>query len=130
MSETNKYVGIPYGNRGRGWDQLDCWGLVQLFYKEELGIEVPDYLWAYTSAEDHGSVALAINKNKVMWSKVEKPEYGDVLVFRIMGHPIHVGIKLDNNDFLHAFKGTQSCIERLNSLSWARRLTEVYRWAK
>lgn len=126
----NSYVGIPYLNRGRDRDGLDCWGLVQLWHSEQLGVSVPDYLWAYTSAEDHGSVATAINENKVNWLKVGQPEYGDVLVFRIMGYPIHVGIKLHGDDFLHAFKGTQSCLERLSSLSWSRRLTEVYRWAR
>lgn len=126
----NSYIGIPYLNRGRDREGVDCWGLVQLWHKEQLGVTVPDYLWAYTSAEDHGSVANAINENKVNWLKVSEPEYGDVLVFRIMGYPIHVGIKLHGDDFLHAFKGTQSCVERLSSLSWSRRLTEVYRWAK
>lgn len=124
----NSYIGIPYLNRGRDRNGLDCWGLVQLWHKEQKGVDVPDYLWAYTSAEDQNSVAEAINANKVQWSKVEEPEYGDVLVFRIMGQPIHVGIKLHYDDFVHAFKGTQSCLERLSSVSWARRLTEVYRW--
>lgn len=126
----NSYIGIPYLNRGRDREGVDCWGLVQLWHKEQLGVTVPDYLWAYTSAEDFGSVANAINENKVNWLKVSEPEYGDVLVFRILGYPIHVGIKLNGDDFLHAFRGTQSCVERLSSLSWSRRLTEVYRWAR
>ena len=126
----NQYIGIPYADRGRGFESLDCWGLCQLFYKEEFGIDIPDYLWAYTSAEDGGSVAMAINENKVNWLKVDQPDFGDVLVFRILGQPIHVGIKLQDDDFLHAFKGTNSCIERLSSLSWSRRLLEVYRWAR
>ena len=124
------YVGIPYLNRGRDRDGCDCWGLVQLWHKEQLDVEVPDYLWAYTSAEDHGSVADAINEHKVQWLKVEdKPQYGDVLVFNILGQPIHVGIMLEGDDFLHAFQNTQSCLERLSSVSWSRRLREVYRWA-
>lgn len=129
----NSYIGIPYANRGRDRDGLDCWGLVQLWHSEQLGVCIPDYLWAYTSAEDQGSVSNAIEENKenkANWIKVSEPEYGDVLVFKIMGHPIHVGIMLEGDDFLHAFKGTQSCLERLTSLSWSRRLSEVYRWAR
>lgn len=122
------YIGIPYKNRGRDRDGLDCWGMAQLWYKEQLGIEIPDYLFAYTSAEDHTSVAEAINIHKKMWEKVEEPEYGDVLVFNIKRMPIHVGIKLKGDDFLHSFQGTNSCLERLSSLSWSRRLFEVYRW--
>lgn len=124
----NSYIGIPYQNRGRDYNGCDCWGLVQLWYRNELGIEIPDYLWAYTSAEDFDSVADAINENKKTWRLVDEPKYGDVLVFKIKGIPIHVGIKQRGDDFLHAFQGTQSCLERLSSVAWTRRLTEVYRW--
>lgn len=123
------YIGIPYENRGRTRDGVDCWGLVQLWYREQLDVDVPDYLWAYTAANDKESVSDAIEENKANWKKVDEPEYGDVLVFRIMGYPMHVGIKLNGDDFLHAFQGTQSCLERLSSISWSRRLFEVYRWA-
>lgn len=123
------YIGIPYENRGRTRDGVDCWGLVQLWYREQLDVDVPDYLWAYTAANDKESVSDAIEENKANWKKVDEPAYGDVLVFRIMGYPMHVGIKLNGDDFLHAFQGTQSCLERLSSISWSRRLFEVYRWA-
>lgn len=127
----NKYIGIPYANRGRNREGVDCWGLVQLFYREQFDILIPNYLWAYTSAEDYDSVAHAINENKLVgWDRVEgEPKYGDVLVFNILGQPIHVGIMLKNGNFLHAFKGTESCLERLSALSWSRRLLEIYRWA-
>lgn len=123
------YVGIPYENRGRTREGVDCWGLVQLWYREQLDIDVPDYLWAYSAANDKESVSHAIEENKASWNKVDEPAYGDVLVFRIMGYPMHVGIKLNGDDFLHAFQGTQSCLERLSSIAWSRRLFEVYRWA-
>lgn len=123
------YVGIPYLNRGRSREGVDCWGLVQLWYREQLGVEVPDYLWAYTNAHDFESVENAINENKKTWRRVDEADYGDVLVFRIKGVPIHVGIKQQGDDFLHAFQGTESCLERLSSVAWNRRLTEIYRWA-
>jgi cell wall-associated NlpC family hydrolase len=125
----NKYIGIPYESRGRSWEATDCYGLVQLFYKEEFGIDVPDYLWAYTTAEDKESVSAAIEQNKTNWQQIDDPEYGDVLVFQIAGYPMHVGIKMRGDDFLHCFQNTQSCLERLSSLSWSRRLVESYRWA-
>ena len=125
----NSYIGIPYMDRGRDRDGVDCWGLVQLWYREQLNIEVDDYLYAYTAAADFESVSDAIKKHKAEWQPVDDPEFGDVLVFKIAGYPMHVGIKMKGDDFLHAFQGTQSCLERLSDIAWNRRLHEVYRWA-
>jgi cell wall-associated NlpC family hydrolase len=62
------------------------------------------------------------------WYKVEKPELGDVLIFRIKGYETHCGIYLSDGDFLHSLAGRQSCIENLNDSNWNRRITRMYRW--
>jgi cell wall-associated NlpC family hydrolase len=123
------YIGIPYQERGRSFDGVDCWGLVCLMYRD-MDIDVPDYLHEYITSSNIESVAGAINKNKTHWRKVEAPEVGDVLVFNIMGFPCHVGVYVGQGDFIHSFRGTAVCVERLNSLSWTRRLSEVYRWQR
>ncbi len=123
------YIGIPYKERGRGFDGVDCWGLVCLMYAD-MDIDVPSYLHEYITSSDIDSVATAINKNKTHWRKVEAPDVGDVLVFNIMGFPCHVGVYVGQGDFIHSFRGTAVCVERLNSISWTRRLSEVYRWQR
>lgn len=40
---TGKYIGIPYSDDGRSFAGLFCWGLVDLVYREELGIVLPRY---------------------------------------------------------------------------------------
>lgn len=45
MINTRKYVGIPWKHLGRTWEGIDCYGLAQLIYKEELGITLPDYYY-------------------------------------------------------------------------------------
>lgn len=125
----SRYIGIPYSDKGRGWSGCDCFGLLQLWMRTEKGIELPDYLEVYTSSADRESVSGAIEENMGGWVPVDKPEFGDALLFRIMGHPMHVGIKLNGSDFLHAFQNCDSCIERLDSLAWSRRLMGAYRWA-
>jgi len=123
------YIGIPYKERGRSLDGVDCWGLVCLMYAD-MDINVPSYLHEYITSSDIDSVATAINKNKSNWRKVEAPDVGDVLVFNIMGFPCHVGVYVGQGDFIHSFRGTAVCVERLNSISWSRRLSEVYRWQR
>jgi hypothetical protein len=39
-----------------------------------------------------------------------------------------VGLYLNQSDFLHCFRGCNSCIERLDSHNWNKRLLGVYRW--
>ncbi len=126
----NDYIGIPYRDKGRGWDATDCYGLLQLWMKTERGVELPDYLEVYTSSSDRDSVAGAIEEHKVGWTLVEQPQFGDALLFKILGAPMHVGIKLGGSDFLHAFQNCDSCIERLDSLAWGRRLVGAYRWVQ
>jgi cell wall-associated NlpC family hydrolase len=125
---VNDFIGVPYRDKGRSMREFDCWGCVYLFYKRMLQIDIPALSEDYDSGLDGKSVAQCVAQNQPNWIEVETPEYGDVLVFRILGWPAHVGIYLGNGDFLHAFKGTDSCIERLDSITWKRRHVRTYRW--
>lgn len=118
------FIGIPYRPLGRDKSGTDCWGLVSLYYRAALGIELPDY--TYLNTRD--SIFSAILGNLSAWELREPIEANDVLLFRIFGIPYHVGIYLGDGDFLHSFNGTESCIERLNSINWKPRLLGAYRW--
>lgn len=39
----NKYVGTPHVYDGRDASGMDCWGLVLAWYKEVLGVDLPDW---------------------------------------------------------------------------------------
>jgi len=126
----NAFIGLPYSPKGRSRSGVDCWGLVRLFYLEIFKVELPSYLMEYSSSEDSSSVADAVRNNLPNWSKVDVIEFGDLLVFNVLGFPCHTGVALNSNDFLHSFMNTNSCIERLNSISWSRRIHGIYRWQK
>jgi len=127
INTLQKYIGIPYKHLGRGVKGLDCWGLLCLFYQQEKGIELPSYVDEY---DGRASIAKAINDNLGTWQWTDKPQFGDLMVFNILGLPIHTAIYLGCGNFLHSFQNTNSCIERINSISWQRRLKGYYRWAK
>jgi len=122
------YIGIPYEPNGRSIKALDCWGLVILLYLREFGITLPDYREQYKHSHDWKAVEDTVLGNLGEWTLVEKKEPGDLLVFNILGHPIHTAVYLGDNNFLHCFQNTHSCIERLDSITWARRLVGAYRW--
>jgi cell wall-associated NlpC family hydrolase len=129
MRDLARYVGIPYRDKGSDPETgLDCWQLVRLFYREELGKTIPDYMAFYRSSlsivEASGAIVRAIPD----WNPVEPPAYGDVLVFRITRSPWHTAICLDDGQMLHTDEGHGSVIEPVSSLRWRDRFYGAYRW--
>jgi len=123
----NYLIGIPYRNKGRDLLGADCWGLLRLFYLNEIGILLPTYDDLYVDAFDKISTSAAIQDFANDWVKVDIPQYGDGIKLRLMGHPCHVGVYLGNAEFLHTQTGHNSCIDRLDSVKWRHRIEGYYR---
>ena len=120
-------IGIPYRSKGRDLLGADCWGLLRLFYLNEMGVLLPTYDEHYTDAFDKESTSGAIESFSQDWAKVDIPKYGDAIKLRLMGHPCHVGVYLGNNEFLHTQTGHDSCIDRLDGVKWKNRIEGFYR---
>ena len=130
MIQIDKFIGIPYKDYGRDFDGCDCYGLVYLFYKHILHIDLP----SFTDIYEHGnteSISVAIRKNLFCWQKVAMPEFGDCILFNLHGNGTHIGIFLSKLSFLHtvAFRKI-SCIERLTHPFWKSRIEGFYRYVK
>ena len=127
-ADLSRWVGVAYGFGGTIDSSLDCWQLVRLFAKEELGRDYPQYM--YDTENDKNLLAARVyiaNETGLngAWQAVETPEAGDVLIFRLKGIPIHCGIFVGNGDFLHTLKGRYSCLERLTN--WQAQHDGTYR---
>ena len=121
-----RYIGLPYNFRGRSVDGIDCLGLVQLFYREEFGIELPEYLYGDEFKTDECAEAIKIGEFDGNWQRVDDAQYADLLVYRVMGQPTHVGLDVCNGLMLHAFQGRNSCLEPMEV--WSHRLMGRFRW--
>lgn len=102
MIDSLKYLQIPYQHMGRDWRGADCFGLLRLFYHEELGVDLPDYDKPY--AEDWWQdERLILDLYKAFqFKKVKSFEVGNVVVFNnTSDNPGHIGIILDDTHFLH-----------------------------
>ena len=55
--DFDRYVGLPWKSGGRGFDGVDCYGLVWLFYAHELGTSIRSFAEAYSNAEDRSETA-------------------------------------------------------------------------
>ena len=124
-----RYIGIPFKDHGRDYDGVDCHGLAYLFHRDQLNQDIPSYVESYNDANEEEGVSDCIERHINDWERVDDPQPGDIIIFNLLGWPCHVGIYLGGNDFLHCLKGTNSTVERLNSITWSRRAGGFIRWA-
>src|SRR3546814_18876664 len=52
---ADAYIGIPFVDDGKTRAGVHCWGLLQMYYAEQLGITLPDY--PLTAADRDGNAA-------------------------------------------------------------------------
>jgi len=129
--DVSKYLGLPFLDGGRDpATGLDCWGLVMYVLKQELSIELPSL--QYSSALDSRAVGeVAAEKDqdwRKQWRQVEQAKEGDIVLFRLHGHPSHVGVVIgDGADFLHTEPGKRCVVESLCSIFWINNIHSLWR---
>lgn len=123
-----KYCNIPWEYEGREYPNLDCWGLIRYFYKEEFDIELPALVGVHSSSDLDG-VDQLVEKSGISYNhplvQTDNPRPGDVILFNILGHPIHVGIYVDSTRFLHTGQGATSSVV-VSFRNWKKRVDSYY----
>lgn len=126
-SWIQKYVGLKFGDKGRGPTEFDCWGIVQWVYRHELGIVLPDFM-NYDSVTNDVQVEACVRETRETdWTRHDKGQLFDVVLFNIYGKPLHVGLVVANGIFLHAPEEDFTRIERYTDRHWNKRVEGFYR---
>ena len=110
------YVGLPYTRGGATRTGLDCWGLVQLVYREQRGIELPQTPMNPETRSDWHEVPL-----------VEAMPF-DVLEVMLLGGPYHVGLVVGQTHILHALEHAGVVCEPFTSRKWRGRVVAAHRY--
>jgi len=121
-------VGVPFRDLGRDWSGWDCWGLVVRAFREVFGIDLPTYEGDYADTEDEAIAGLFQDRDqlgRLIAAGRERP--GDVVVLRLRGLPWHVGLVIEPGRMLHAFKGTETCLDNYRNKVWEKRIVGIYR---
>lgn len=126
------YIGLPFKEHGRDRRGVDCWGLVRLVMAEKFGIVLPSYSTYYDSTTREDQLAPLIAEERRHWISIEHGEevFGDVVVLRMRGQPIHVGLVIERGRMLHAEIGIGSVLDSYASARWALRVTGFYRYGE
>jgi cell wall-associated NlpC family hydrolase len=84
-------IGKPWRNRACTFDAVDCWGLVVLYYRNVLGIELhnsPGY-------ESGADFMTCFESEVVYWQSTEHFKDGDIFIAHYGAQPVHVGLIVD-----------------------------------
>lgn len=139
MNWTEKYIGLPYKELGRDKNGVDCYGLCKLIYKNELNIDLPDYIGIGVKREttqelqkeSNRQVQDYILKESEKWVEIptsEAKEF-DFVLFSIMGYVVHIAVLVDKNTIIHSFNGRDCVVEKIYP-KWHGRIYKVIRWQK
>ena len=126
-----EYIGLPFCAHGRSRNGADCWGLVRLILAGRFGLVLPSYAEGYETVEDAAEIGRLIRGEMVSWRPVpwEAARAGDVVLMRLLGQPMHVGVVVAPGWMLHIEDGIDSCLERYDGAKWRRRVLGIYRHA-
>ena len=126
---ANKYLDIPFVERGRGRDGVDCWGLVRLVLHERFGVDVESYDDEYKSTCENERLADIVERERGTWWSVTPDDVrcGDVVLLAITGYPCHVGIVVGDGVMLNAREGIGVALESYERPYWNRRLRGFFR---
>lgn len=137
MTKWKKYINLPFKDLGRDFSGVDCYGLMALIYKEELGLQIPDYtelVFNNNRNNIYGKEDHIISSLGIKWLKVEdylKPF--DILIFNDRKDKTltcHVGLYIGSGKFIHALEDKPSQIERLEHPIWKNKYYGALRWQK
>jgi cell wall-associated NlpC family hydrolase len=96
---------VKYRLGGLSNKGIDCSGLVYRTYREKLGIDVP------RSTEYQSKVGKSINKSQL--------KAGDLVFFKTGIRTRHVGMYIDNGNFLHVSSSKGVRISNMKNPYWA-----------
>jgi cell wall-associated NlpC family hydrolase len=124
-----KYIGIPYIEKGRTLKGCDCYGLVKLYYKNELGISIPD---SNTCAKTpRRTLAVYLEQISKNWEETTAQKNAVVAMCLNVNHPkmvTHFGVMIDENTMLHTYENTNSHIISIDHITVKNQIKGFYKW--
>jgi cell wall-associated NlpC family hydrolase len=116
-------IGTPfkYGGRPGESRELDCYGLV-IECARRMGQILPERQFA----ERKEVIAFLMATQMDEWQRVD-PEPGAIVLFKIRNVASHVGVMIDEFNFLHTWERSGGvCRERIED--WEQRVEGYYRY--
>lgn len=130
---TEDFIGIPYELGARGPERYDCWGVVWKYYKEMIGIELPQFPGVVESGKQAIEEIIDTRAKSDEWQEVETPKEGDLVVMKTRLMTPHVGVYVEQSGgrILHTYPKQTSCMEPVVRMGHhGIREIRYYRWSQ
>lgn len=118
-------TGVPWKNRSCSFQSADCWGLVTLYYRHVLGIEIHQ-----TADYEAGSDFLTcFSGDVVFWHQSEKSSDSSIFIAYYGARPVHVGLVIDGQAFHSRGESGHVRFDKLRTLERVFTKLEFYDYA-
>lgn len=127
---SNAYIGLPWRERGRDRDGLDCWGLARLVLAEQCGMVLPSYAGDYASIEEREDLAALIaDQSHRLVDPVDRADVRpfDLVLMRYGVAAMHVGVVVEPGRLLHIRRGARSEAPRYDRPLWPHPIASFWR---
>ncbi len=127
-AELAPFLQVPYLDIGRDPAVgLDCWGMVKAVRETVYGLATPDY--ADQCDPDQTDRFELIEREAAAWQRVDEPQPGDMVLFRIGRHLRHAGVVVGTAPLtmINTTDGIGASIEALDQPRWRSRVAGFYR---
>lgn len=92
-----RVIGVPWADRACTFEAMDCWGLVVLYYRHVMGVEIhhaPDY-------ESGGDFLTCFADEVIYWQASDMIPENGIFIAYYGAVPVHVGL-IVNGRALHS----------------------------
>ncbi|MEQ9309592.1 MAG: NlpC/P60 family protein [Balneolaceae bacterium] len=99
------WKGVPYVLGGTGYNGVDCSSFMQIVFADYFEIELP------RNTREQMKEGSSVKKNKI--------QLGDMIFFKTGRNSYHVGVMINNEQFLHASTSSGVMISGIQERYWA-----------
>lgn len=124
-----KFIGIPFVSKGRSFRGCDCYGLVKLYYKEVLNIELSETV--ITAEQPRRIFAHYLNEISKNWSSTFPQKNAVVAMAVNAEHPTlitHFAVMIDDKRFIDTRENMSSYLTSIDDEKIKNQIKGFYKW--
>ena len=125
----SKFIGIPFVSKGRSFNGCDCYGLVKLYYKEILNIDIPETI--ITAEQPRRTFANYLNEISKNWTATTPAKNVVVAMSVNAEHPnlvTHFAVMIDDKRFIDTRENMSSYLTSIDDERIKNQIKGFYKW--
>ena len=125
----SNFIGIPFVSKGRSFNGCDCYGLVKLYYKEILNIDIPETI--ITAEQPRRTFANYLNEISKNWTATTPAKNVVVAMSVNAEHPnlvTHFAVMIDDKRFIDTRENMSSYLTSIEDEKIKNQIKGFYKW--